>query len=156
MLNVERHYSKYFARYFASSRKQFVIIVGGASIVFILDLLSKFWATERELVVLNEGISFSLFSGVDSLILTIFMSISLIMAGFLLFKAKAPAGALALFSGGSFGNIADRIIFGGVRDWLPIPGFDGLNNFADWCIFLSVIWIIASNTNKKLMQKGFF
>jgi lipoprotein signal peptidase len=50
-----------------------------------------------------------------------------------------------LFFGGVASNILDRVFFGAVRDWLPVPGLELYNNLADWAIFLSwaVFFIIA-------------
>lgn len=54
-----------------------------------------------------------------------------------------------LFIGGAVSNIIDRIYFGGVRDWFPIP-FVGLrNNLADWAIFLAVFLSVVQLASRK-------
>lgn len=56
--------------------------------------------------------------------------------------------ATGLLLGGIWGNVFDRIFVGGVRDWLPVPGYElffGLtlyNNLADWFLTLGcILWI---------------
>ncbi len=44
-----------------------------------------------------------------------------------------------LFFGGALSNILDRIVFGGVRDWLSIPFTSLNNNVADWAIFIGLV-----------------
>jgi lipoprotein signal peptidase len=56
--------------------------------------------------------------------------------------------SLGLILGGIWANVFDRVLLGGVRDWLPIPftelllGVSLYNNLADWFLFIGcLIWI---------------
>jgi lipoprotein signal peptidase len=56
--------------------------------------------------------------------------------------------ATGMLLGGIWGNVLDRIFVGGVRDWLPVPGYElffGLtlyNNLADWFLTVGcILWI---------------
>jgi len=53
---------------------------------------------------------------------------------------KIPV-ALGMFMGGVFGNLLDRLVYGGVRDWLTLPFINLTNNLADWFIFISLSWL---------------
>lgn len=55
---------------------------------------------------------------------------------------RAPV-VTGLFLGGAVANLIDRLIWGGVRDWLPIPFTGLLNNLADWAIAAAVVMLCA-------------
>lgn len=47
---------------------------------------------------------------------------------------------LGLFQGGAVSNVLDRLVYGGVRDWLAVPILGLRNNFADWAIVIALVW----------------
>lgn len=125
-------------------------------IVFLLDQVTKFTATQAGLAVnYNTGVSFNVFEHLDSLVLTLGL-IVLLLALFFGFKKiwyEYPRAA-ALFFGGAAANIFDRIVFGSVRDWLLIPFTQIKNNIADWAVFFGVVLLIWAILFQKATQEG--
>lgn len=37
-------------------------------------------------------------------------------------------------------NLLDRLVYGGVRDWLTVPVLGLKNNLADWAIVGAIVW----------------
>lgn len=119
-------------------------------IACIVDQVTKFWVQQNQGIILNEGISFGLLNFLSPVILHL---ISLAICIFLLwqffsFWKKYPV-ASSIFFAGAFSNSLDRIWWGGVRDWLPIPGFALHNNIADWYIAISLLYIAIAEIRKK-------
>lgn len=114
-------------------QKLFVSLVATITI----DQISKFVAHD---IILNTGVSFGLF---PSSLLTIMLIGVLITIAFKfgrLFYASSPS-VTGIFFGGSVSNIIDRLVYGGVRDFLPVPFFEIRNNLADWAIILALMWL---------------
>jgi signal peptidase II len=97
-------------------------------------------------MVWNTGVSFGMFSGPGGAGPYILMAGALILCfGFLIWMWKTPqtgkALAMAAIIGGAFGNVLDRLRFGGVADFLDFHIF-GVHwpafNIADSCIVLGV------------------
>ena len=95
---------------------------------------------------LNTGVAFSIFSGksmqivliVFSSIAALFMLMLILSNAFL--KNRAEKIMLALILGGTIGNIIDRIVFGGVRDFVYLKFMDfPIFNVADMFITISAI-----------------
>ncbi len=104
---------------------------------FCLDQFSKWFSFSKGMGVLNTGISFGLFSSsfLTLIILLIIVGIAVLYGRTLVKNAPVISG---VFFAGSLSNVADRVLYGGVRDFLPIP-FTGVhNNLADWGIVLSL------------------
>lgn len=118
-------------------------IVAAASVaVLIIDQISKFLITAMGWpIVLNAGISFGWRPAGEWLTISLLVLIGLVVALSYRYWSRAPY-ATGLFLGGIASNMADRIIFGGVRDWLPVPLISLTNNLADWAIALSVSILI--------------
>lgn len=109
-------------------------------VTLVLDQGSKLWAAFHASLVINTGISFGLFSGP-------LVTIALLIGFVALFEYSCPRWhqpypiASGLLLGGALSNIVDRIVVGGVRDWLIIP-YTGLsNNLADYAIIIALVWI---------------
>jgi lipoprotein signal peptidase len=116
--------------------------VGGAGMILV-DQLSKWLVAslDPQLVELNAGVSFGWFA-VDgsfadqamlSSVLVVFLFL-VFLAGYRQLWSKQPLLA-GIFFGAVLSNILDRLLVGGVRDWLYIPFTTLKNNMADWCIF---------------------
>ncbi|MEK7458025.1 MAG: signal peptidase II [Patescibacteria group bacterium] len=94
--------------------------------------------------VVNHGVSFGLFSSwmtwVGVWMVVIFPLVLLIFVWSVLKKYPIVLG---LLQGGAVSNLLDRLLYGGVRDWLPVPvlfsQFGLRNNLADWAIVGALI-----------------
>ncbi|GMV81714.1 MAG: hypothetical protein AMXMBFR7_28980 [Planctomycetota bacterium] len=98
--------------------------------------------------VINEGVAFSMLAGQDLVILTIaIFAVCALIAWY--WKRRQTSGALVLATQsllliGAIGNLIDRVIFGGVRDFfdfrpeLPFVGHWAIFNVADICICVGV------------------
>lgn len=125
-----------------STRPSYRIVV---FITFILalfvDQITKYIAGVNGEIVINHGISFGMLSGpwLTALLLIFFV-------GF--FEWSCPRWhklypvASGLFLGGAMSNIVDRIVLNGVRDFLQVPFMGIQNNIADWCIVISLAYIL--------------
>lgn len=112
--------------------------------VVLLDQTTKFYAeTLGFQTTINPGVSFGFFP-VHRIFLFAFV---ICVLGYMWEKMSTLFFSLVL--GGTVSNIIDRIIFGGVRDWLPIPFFNLKNNIADWIIFLAVFLSVVQLANWK-------
>jgi lipoprotein signal peptidase len=125
--------------HFSVEQKRVTKLAAAAGLVAFLDQGSK-WAIQSlspSTVQLNAGISFGWFVTdqrvLFSLLLLGFTAVFLLLLRQSWGKQPILAG---VFLGGVLSNLADRVFWGGVRDWLPIPFTLLRNNLADWCIFL--------------------
>jgi signal peptidase II len=114
--------------------------------IILLDQISKYMAVQFKWSVINQGISFNWFSAQPSWLIIILLFLIL---GFLLLKfLPREHPAVFLILAGAISNLLDRIVWGGVLDWLPVPFFNLTNNFADWAIFFGVIWFVFTELCK--------
>ena len=128
----------------------------------ILDQAVKYWTSAnivlntgvRELIpgfihlanVHNTGAAFSMLTG--RTVLLALLSVALLGAVLVFFVRctrlrTSSAVALAALVGGGLGNLTDRVVFGGVTDYIrllfiPFPVF----NLADICITCSILFLI--------------
>ena len=147
-----------------------------AAVIFVFDQISKFMVVEwvfrpdgvtqtpfftpRLIELLpffqlrlawNTGISFSLFNSGETTTIAILIIIQLSIVAFLLWtmresETRLMAVGIGLIVGGAFGNIADRLHYGAVVDFLDFhaagyhfPTF----NLADTCITIGVgLWLL--------------
>ena len=144
--------------------------------VFVLDQLSKYYVVHmlnldkvRSIDVLppflnlrmawNYGINFGLFSGDNSSTRWILIALALIICVVVLYwVTREPGGrwqniAAGLLIGGALGNEIDRLIYGGVADFLNMSCC-GINNpfsfnVADIAVFLGAIGLIIFTEDKK-------
>jgi signal peptidase II len=115
------------------------LLVLGQSIKAIPGVLSV-------TLVLNNGTAFGLFKGKSSLF--IFISLAVIAAIVIYLVKSRPINkpvsmALGLILGGALGNLADRILFGGVVDFIDL-GIWPVFNVADSCITIGAAIIVIS------------
>lgn len=150
--------------YFYSTR-HFLLLIGA----ILLDQVTKTWASSMggagsfgaagQMILeqgnLNKGISFGLFSSFPSwLVIMVSIGIlALLHNAFLSLWKKYPYVAMLFFAGG-LSNAIDRVVLGGVRDWLPIPFIGLYNNVADWYIAIAVILIATSEVWEVVTQKS--
>ena len=126
-----------------------------AVIVVGVDQLTKFliYGTAAKSIIgdflwfqstLNSGVAFSMFEG-KSWLFIIISAIASIVIIYLIFSKKFLMKhfykiCLGLILGGTIGNLIDRIIFDGVRDFIYFKFIDfAIFNIADAAIVVSVI-----------------
>ncbi|MBU0578440.1 signal peptidase II [Patescibacteria group bacterium] len=110
---------------------------------FFIDQLTKLLAGSYFEVVINQGISFSWFSRVPVIIINFVLLVSALVLFFVLKKEWQRHLVLSgLFWAGVVSNLVDRILLGGVTDWLPMPFFEITNNLADIVIGVALLGIL--------------
>lgn len=111
--------------------------------VLLLDQLTKYGASWFLPIYLNTGISFGYFEGFTVPLLTVFL-LGIVLLLFYSFKSiwLQHQYISAVFFGSAISNVVDRVLFGGVRDWLLIPFTNIYNNIADYLIFFAIIWLL--------------
>lgn len=121
----------------------FFVLVGA-------DQLSKMLAFNAGWGYVNVGISFGLLDFLPVWVLTVCIAscIVAVLWSCREFWQKQQLVA-ALFFAGAVSNTLDRLLWGGVWDWLPVPFFELKNNLADWYIAISVVYFIGSELRKK-------
>ncbi|MEO0750879.1 MAG: signal peptidase II [Pseudomonadota bacterium] len=144
--------------------------------VFVLDQLSKYYVVHmlnldkvRAIDVFppylnlrmawNYGINFGLFSGDNSSTRWILIALALIICVVVLFwVTRDPGGrwqniAAGLLIGGALGNVVDRVLYGGVADFLNMSCCGITNpfsfNVADIAVFLGAVGLIIFTEDKK-------
>lgn len=104
---------------------------------FIIDQATKFIAVQQGNAQLNTGVALSIQLGqaLPIILATFFF-------GFLywLWRSKSATVATFVFGFAVFSNLVDRVHYGGVVDWLRIPGSAVINNLADWAIVICLGW----------------
>ncbi len=138
-----------------------------ASLVFILDRLTKHLVLladyhRTELLpflalvkVWNRGIAFGLFSSADAanLFFALATALALVVVLYLGRRANTMARlGYGLIFGGGLANLVDRVVFGGVLDFIDLhvgglhwPAF----NLADLAITIGVIVLLFAYSKKK-------
>lgn len=112
--------------------------------VIVADQVTKFLAGSWGWVSLNGGISFGLLENVPSYVLSLSLLIMIFVSWVVYRRAwqKEPLAA-GFFLGGAVSNLIDRILWSGVRDWLPLPGTNLHNNLADYAILIGLALLIV-------------
>ena len=115
-----------------------VRLVGICVLTLFIDQITKHFASRA---IVNTGISFGLFSsGITTIALMVVLVLIAVSYGKVFFRMSPTASGI--FFGASSSNLLDRVLFGGVRDFLPLPILGVQNNLADWGIILSLLWIV--------------
>lgn len=122
-----------------------------SSSVLLVDQFSKMLAEQRGSVVINSGISFGLGTSVNQGVMPIALVGVLIVAMYVLRHTwQRQPQVVGLFFGGAISNVMDRFIYGGVRDWLPLP-IGGLhNNLADYAVVVSLLTLFFAHLRSTL------
>lgn len=120
-----------------------------ASLMLIcIDFLTKRTALNGNNFVINQGFSFGIFSNNQW---QIFLTVGLlIMIIYLNYQQKIlgrqgdkfpdkyfPDASMMMLISAGIANLLDRVLYGGVIDWLPLA-FGMRNNLADWYIFFAM------------------
>lgn len=112
-------------------------------IVILLDQLSKIWAMYQGWSVVNRGVSFGWLQHLSPGLL------NLGLIGLVIFLAanyrrswQAHPWWSGVFWGGVVANLLDRVLLGGVVDWLSLPFLKFQNNLADCAIVLGLLGLV--------------
>jgi len=125
-------------------RKTRQVVVGLG--LLSIDQMTKYGAGYFGSVRLNAGVSLSFLETVPPFLLSMGSAFLLGILVYTWYTAKTRTlswGLVALIAGGS-ANLVDRVWFGAVRDWLPMPLLGGKNNIADWILSIGVFGIIVA------------
>ena len=110
-----------------------------AASVFLLDRILKFFG-----FFINEGFAFGLKIG-NSVSLVIALLALAFFISYIFKQGNKTAAWLILF--GALSNIIDRVLYGGVVDYLSLPG-GGIINLADVLIFSGIVFLfLPKNKN---------
>ena len=131
-----------------------------AIVMIALDQLTKFliYGTVAKSVIgnllwfqstLNTGVAFSMFEGKSILFFVIAMIASILMIYLItskrFLKTKFEKISLGLILGGTISNAIDRLIFGGVRDFIYLKFINfAIFNVADMAITIGAILFCVS------------
>ncbi len=117
-----------------------LMVAGGATLI---DQGSKLIYAVSSRTSLNSGISFGWLDQLPQVVLVVLLiGVFSCLVFFLAKNQELSAVAAGLITGGGLSNVIDRLAFGGVRDWLPIPLTSLQNNLADYAIAMGVAWIL--------------
>lgn len=106
------------------------------ALFFLLDRLTKIYFFSSS--TLNTGAAFSLFSGWN----VILALVTFVVLCFVCYwYYKEPSFALGLIALGAFSNLFDRILYGGVVDFISL-GFWPSFNLADCFLVLGVFLLV--------------
>lgn len=115
-------------------------------LVVVLDQISKYWAERVGNTTLNAGVSFGWLQTISAGWMLVLLS--LVWMGVTYYLVKTPnfnSLGRGLIIGGGLGNLIDRVLWGGVRDWLPIPGVNLTNNLADYALVIGCLVILMTH-----------
>ena len=106
----------------------------------------------------NTGVNFGLFSGYGDFTRWVLVIVSLIICAFVIYWTRNEKRLLAIISaslviGGALGNSIDRLLYGGVADFLNISCCGYQNpyafNVADIAIFLGILGLVCFSSDNK-------
>ena len=138
------------------------MIIGLVSAILVLglDQLTKFlvYGTASRSIIgnllwfestLNTGVAFSMFEGKSILFFVIAMIASVILIYVICskkwLKTKLEKISIGLLLGGTIGNAIDRLVFGGVRDFIYLKFINfAIFNVADMAITIGAILFCVS------------
>ncbi len=107
-------------------------------VVIFFDQFSKYFADKLLFVTCNEGIALGI--GIGSILLPTLV-VLLIFWQLTKEKKAEPNFGLSLIFAGGISNLADRVIFGCVRDFIPFINLSRFN-LADLAITFGVLFIV--------------
>lgn len=126
--------------YRVKSWQKMVISVAGG--VFFLDQFSKILAAAIDIpIYVNEGVSFGWRPAGEWLTMGLALFVGFLAVTTYRYWRRAPL-ITGLFLGGVLANLLDRVLYGGIRDWLLIPFVGLYNNLADWAIAMAVLLLV--------------
>ncbi len=129
--------------------------------VFLLDQLSKAAAMGQGRVTINQGVSFGVggallrqgYAGHSGGVVLFSIVSVVVLIGIYIGAKKIWQKNLWVYGGlsaAALSNVWDRVMYGGVRDFLWVPVLHVQNNLADWVIVGCLAWwgwrVVVSGT----------
>ena len=119
-----------------------------AAVIFLcvlIDYIARRLAAGVLKISRNAGAAFGIMSGSPELALWLSGAALLIILGVIYFADMKPFTrfGLSLMAGGALSNLLERIFFGYVVDWIPVPFFDLRYNLADVEISLGALIVFV-------------
>jgi signal peptidase II len=106
----------------------------------VFDQLTKLMASIYLEVDLNYGVSFGWLDQLPSEVITALLIFLVVGIAYLLKKEWQRNKAIAgLFWAGVLSNLLDRVLFGGVIDWISLPYVEIKNNLADFYLSIALV-----------------
>lgn len=156
-----------------------ILGISMAVIAFAIDFLSKWWVAEffmqnetpkvlmpffNLVEAWNTGVSFSLFNngGIwGTVLLSVFALLVVVFLFFWLYHEPSHLvqTALGMIIGGALGNVADRVRFGAVYDFLDFhyagwhwPAFNAADSFICLGVFLIIVHSFLNRQKQSLKE----
>jgi lipoprotein signal peptidase len=112
-------------------------------LTFLLDQSTKLWAGLYFKTTLNYGVSFGWLAKIPSEITTLVLAMFALGLAYIWFREWRHYKIISgLFWAGAISNLFDRILLGGVSDWIPMPYLGVSNNLADIVLSLSLLALL--------------
>jgi len=113
-----------------------------ALVVVGSDRLGKWWAQTREMALVNRGGVLGVLPGWWWSVIVVGVSLGLV---WLLPKLGKGRLGVAVVAAAGLSNGVDRIVYGGVVDFIHYPRLGFVGNIADIWLMVGVIIIVAQN-----------
>lgn len=112
----------------------------------LADRFSKYFFYKRNLAIINKGISFGLLNNKILFLLPILLILLFLIS--MLFKKCDRRFSICLMIIGGLSNLFDRLVYGGVMDFINFPPFPSFN-LADVLVVLGMLLIIVDLVKAK-------
>ncbi len=91
----------------------------------------------------NRGAMLGVGSSYPGVVLWVglFVSVGLLSAVFTLSSYRWP---LATMTGGAWGNVISRLIYGRVTDFIQVRGYPGIFNLSDVALRVGIVWLVVA------------
>lgn len=112
-----------------------------------IDQVTKQYAIYQNVATFNSGVALGILSENNTLvgIVSIVVLLGLLLFGW--FRRQKMQIYVLVIAATS--NLIDRMRFGAVVDWLPIPGTQIVNNIADWMLAIGLCWLLLTELQTK-------
>lgn len=109
----------------------------------VLDQLTKLVASTYVEVNLNYGVSFGWFEQVPAGVMTVLLIFLAVGIAYLLKRQWRRHPVIAgIFWAGVISNLLDRVLLGGVSDWISLPFVEVKNNLADFYLSIALMLLL--------------
>ncbi|MBU0576191.1 signal peptidase II [Patescibacteria group bacterium] len=118
-------------------------------LTFLVDQFTKLIAPLYFKITLNYGVSLGWFSQIPTGVITLAL-LGLAVGLAYMFRREWHRYPVisGLFWAGLISNLLDRILFGGVTDWLQLPMTQVSNNLADMAMSLALLLLLVNEIQR--------